>query len=120
MSLGKGRYIFIALLLLAVTSQSSAISYEPCNMTQSSYENSAMDKMNDMDHSAHISDSNTTSDYCCDHDNSCSMSNCASSIVLSTFFDILEPSFQIRRTDSYYFSITHPYSSSLYRPPISA
>ena len=31
--------------------------YEPCNVTQSSYENNifAMDKMNDMDHSAHVS-----------------------------------------------------------------
>ena len=117
MSLGKANCLLIVLLMLAVTSQSLAAASVPCNMPLDSYDHKAMVEM---DHSTHTSEGNTSSDYCCDHDISCSLSNCASSIDLSISFDILELPFQTRRTDSYDFSTTHTRSSSIYRPPIFA
>lgn len=117
MSLRKGRFLIVLLVLLGFVSQvvaSAVMSPKMSSIHQS------MPTMNMMDHSSHAMDlvSMAASD-CCQQDCYCPMAGCVAAMLPTlTSYDVVISPFQISLQP---LSLVVSQSlSSLYRPPITA
>lgn len=120
------KHIFIALLLLAFTSQSLAALMMPCQFLSmksheaSMHSMSGMSNMAGMDHSMNMtqrdSDDSKSQD-CCKMLDHCPSGNC--SMVFGNEFELTLPSNRINVVLSYTAFVPEFLVASLFRPPIS-
>jgi hypothetical protein len=120
--------IFIALLLLAFTSQSFAALVMPCQFVSQASHSMNMDDMTRMDHSDMAgmdhsemlggikTDTNPMSD-CCKTVGHCSSGSC-SLALFGHAFAVSLPATQADLNDSFTSFIPESFISSLFRPPI--